>query len=116
MGPMERGSTMTQNWRVFLARSAPPGAILDFSVAEFMLEVAINLRYCLNLVQPTPECIDLAELVLLRARHYSEARMGDKSRLFTETEDALAQATRLLEIELEYCSTRSVKSGCNPVA
>lgn len=107
---------MTQHWRRFLARSTPPGAILNFSAAEFVLEVAINLRYCLNLVQPTPECIDLAELVLLRARHYGEARMGDKSRLFAEAEDALAQATRLLEIELEYCSTRGVKIGCNEVA
>ncbi len=107
---------MTQHWRMFLARSTPPGAILNFSAAEFALEVAINLRYCLNLVQPTPECINLAELVLLRARHYGEARMGDKSRPFAEAEDALAQATRLLEIELEYCSTRAVKGSCNHVA
>jgi hypothetical protein len=107
---------MTQHWRTFLARSTPPGAILDFSVAEFVLEVAINLRYCLNLVQPTPECIDLAELVLLRARHYGEARMGDKSRLFAAAEGALAQATRLLEIELEYCSIRGINSSCNQVA
>ncbi|MBB6487116.1 hypothetical protein [Rhizobium lusitanum] len=106
---------MTQHWRRFLARSTPPGAVLNFSVDEFVLEVAINLRYCLNLVHPTSECIDLAELVLLRARHYSQARMGDKSRLFAETEDALAQATRLLEIELEYCSTRGVKSNGNQV-
>ncbi len=107
---------MNQHWKRFLARSTPPGAILNFSVDEFMLEVAINLRHCLNLVQPTQECIDLAELVLLRAKHYGEARMSDKSRLFAEAEDALAQATRLLEIELEYCSSRGVKSSCKQVA
>lgn len=107
---------MTQQWRIFLARSTPPGAILDFSAAEFAIEVAVNLRYCLKLVQPTPECIDLAELVLLRAQRYGEARIGDKSLLFAEAEDALAQATRLLEIELEYCSTRSMKSSCDQAA
>ncbi|MBN8950494.1 MULTISPECIES: hypothetical protein [unclassified Rhizobium] len=100
---------MTQHWRTFLARSAPPGAISDFSATEFTLGVAINLRYCLNLVRPTPECIDLAELVLLRAANYGEARMGLKPQLFAEAENALAQATRLLEIELEYCWVQAAK-------
>ncbi len=107
---------MTQHWRIFLARSAPPGAILDFSAAEFALEVAINLRYCLNLVRPTPECIDLADLVLLRARNYGEARMGHKPQLFAEAEDALAKATRLLEIELEYCAKQNMKGSCEQAA
>ncbi|WP_168878989.1 hypothetical protein [Rhizobium sp. P28RR-XV] len=107
---------MNQNWRIFLARIAPPGAILGFSAAEFAVEVAINLRYCLNLVQPTPECFDLAELVLLRAQNYGEARMGDKSLLFAEAEDALAQATRLLELELEYCSRGNLKETCEQAA
>ncbi|ENN85410.1 hypothetical protein RHSP_52582 [Rhizobium freirei PRF 81] len=102
---------MTQHWRVFLARSAPPGAISDFSAAEFVLEVAINLRYCMNLVQATPECVDLADLVLLRATNYGAARMGDKSHLFAEAEDALARAMRLLEIELEYCSQQASKQN-----
>lgn len=106
----------TQHWRIFLARSTPPGAILDFSAAEFAVEVAINLRYCLRLVQPTPECIDLAELVLLRATNYGAARMNEKSRLFPEAEDALAQATRLLEIELDYCSTREMRGGRDQAA
>jgi len=88
---------------------------LDFSAAEFALQVAINLRYCLNLVRPTPECIDLAELVLMRAGHYGEARMGRKPSLFAEAEDALAQAIRLLEIELEYCSKQDMK-GCRDQA
>lgn len=107
---------MTQHWRIFLARLAPPGAVLDFSAAEFVLEVAINLRYCLNLVQPTPECLDLADLVLLRATNYGAARMGDKSHLFAEAEDALARATRLLEIELENCSQRVLKQSCDQAA
>jgi hypothetical protein len=112
----QRGTAMTQHWRIFLARSAPPGAILDFSAAEFALEVAINLRYCLNLVRPTPECIDLADLVLLRAGNYGEARMGHKPQLFAEAEDELAKATRLLEIELEYCAKQNMKGSCEQAA
>lgn len=99
---------MTQHWRMFLARSTPPGAILDFSATEFTLEVAVNLRHCLNFVQPTPECLDLVELVLVRAAKYGEAREGEMSELFADTEHALAQSTRLLEIELEYCSRQGV--------
>jgi len=107
---------MTEHWRIFLARFAPPGAILDFSPAAFALEVAINLRYCLKLVRPTPECIDLADLVLLRAGNYGEARMGHGPQLFEEAEDELARATRLLEIELEYCAKQHVKGGCEHAA
>lgn len=110
------GTMTTQDWRIYLARSAPPGAILDFSAAEFALEVAINLRYCLNLVRPTPECIDLAEFVLLRAADYGKARTDDRSHLFAEAENALAQATRLLEIELDYCSRREMKQDCDQAA
>ena len=106
----------TQHWRIFLARSAPPGAVLDFSAAEFVLEVAINLRYCLTIVKPKPECIDLAELVLLRATDYGAARMDGRSHLFAEAENALAQATRLLEIELDYCSRREMKQDCDQAA
>ncbi|WP_368516930.1 hypothetical protein [Rhizobium sp.] len=112
----KRDTAMTQHWRIFLARSAPPGAILGFSAAEFALQVAINLRYCLNLVRPTPECIALADLVLLRARNYGEARMGHKPQLFAEAEDALAKATRLLEIELEYCAKQNIKGSCEQAA
>ncbi|TXI05206.1 MAG: hypothetical protein E6Q76_11450 [Rhizobium sp.] len=106
----------TQHWRTFLTRSHPPGAVLDFSAAEFVLEVAVNLRHCLNLIRPTPECVDLVELVLLRATYYGEARADGKSRLFAEAEDALAQATRLLEIELDYCSKRDLKQSCDQAA
>lgn len=107
---------MTQHWRIYLARATPPGAILDFSAAEFALQVAINLRYCLNLVRPTSECIELAELVLLRAKNYGEARMGHSPQSFAEAEDALANATRLLEIELEYCAKRGTRDSCDQAA
>ncbi|MBB3384073.1 hypothetical protein FHX12_002754 [Rhizobium sp. BK609] len=107
---------MTQHWRIYLARGIPPGAILDFSAAEFALQVAINLRYCLNLVRPTSDCIELVELVLLRARNYGEARMGHSPQSFAEAEEALANATRLLEIELEYCAKRGTRDSCDQAA
>jgi hypothetical protein len=110
------GDAMSQYWRIYLARAVPPGAILDFSATEFALEVAINLRYCLNLVRPTSECIELAELVLLRASNYGEARMGHSPQSFAEAEAALANATRLLEIELEYCANRGTRDSCDQAA
>ncbi len=55
---------MKTQWKKYPDQTTPPGAIVDFSAAAFVLQVAINLRLSFELVEPTPECRYRAERVI----------------------------------------------------
>ncbi|MEF0941449.1 hypothetical protein [Rhizobium sp. BR 362] len=98
---------MKTQWKRYLDQTTPPGAIVDFSAAAFLLQVAINLRFSLNIVEATPECHYLAERVMASAEIYGEAREAGSALAFTDAEKALAAAVTLLAIELQQCSSPS---------
>ncbi|WP_234908434.1 hypothetical protein [Rhizobium rhizogenes] len=102
---------MNRHWKTYLDHAKPPGAVADFSASAFVLQVAFNLRLALKLVEPTPECLYLAERVLASAEIYSQAREEGLALPFTEAEKALAEAVMLLALELERCPSASLNDG-----
>jgi hypothetical protein len=98
---------MKAQWKIYLDQTTPPGAIVDFSAAAFVLQVAINLRLSLELVEPTPECRYRAEHVIACAEIYGNAREAGSALPFTDAEKALAEAVTLLAIELQHCPSAS---------
>ncbi|MEZ2218793.1 hypothetical protein [Rhizobium sp. RCC_161_2] len=98
---------MNRRWKTYLDHVKPPGAVVDFSGAAFALQVAFNLRLALKLVEPTPECLHLAERVITSAEIYSRAREDGLALPFTDAEKALAEAVTLLAVELERCPPAS---------
>ncbi|MGY5811174.1 hypothetical protein ACXHXG_26165 [Rhizobium sp. LEGMi198b] len=98
---------MTTQWKTYLDQTKPPGAIVDFSAAAFVLQVAINLRFALNFVEATPECHYLAERVMASAEIYGQARQAGSAPSFTDAEKALAEAVTLLAIEMKHCPSAS---------
>jgi hypothetical protein len=107
------GSKMNRHWKTYLDHAKPPGAVADFSASAFALQVAFNLRLALQLVEPTPECLYLAERVLASAEIYSQAREKGLALPFTEAEKALAEAVTLLANELERCPSASRGGGAS---
>ncbi|KEA09047.1 hypothetical protein G6L94_27625 [Agrobacterium rhizogenes] len=108
---LAEGSKMNRYWKTYLDHAKPPGAVADFSASAFVLQVAFNLRLALKLVEPTPECLYLAERVLASAEIYSQAREEGLALPFTEAEKALAEAVALLATELERCPSASRGGG-----
>jgi hypothetical protein len=98
---------MKTQWKIYLDQTTPPGAIIDFSAVAFVLQVAINLRLSLKLVEPTPECRYHAEHVIACAEIYGHAREAGSALPFTDAEKALAEAATLLAIELQRCPSVS---------
>lgn len=107
------GVEMNRHWKTYLDHAKPPGAVADFSASAFALQVAFNLRLALKLVEPTPECLYLAERVLASAEIYSQAREEGLALPFTEAEKALAEAVTLLATELERCPSASRSGGAS---
>ncbi|MEZ2131291.1 MULTISPECIES: hypothetical protein [unclassified Sinorhizobium] len=95
-------SLMIAQWQMFLNRAHPPGAVKNFSATEFALETAVNLRLALKLVKPTTECFERADAVYERAKNYGELRASG-SGLVTDAERELADALKLLAIEMQLC-------------
>jgi len=98
---------MKTHWKKYLDQTTPPGAIVDFSAAAFVLQVAINLRLSLELVEPTPECRYYAERVIACAEIYGHAREAGSALPFTDAEKVLAETVMLLAIELQQCPPAS---------
>jgi hypothetical protein len=96
-------------WYTFLDRTRPPGATLDFSKAAFTLQVAVNLRVALKIVEPTPHCLFLADQVLARAKEYGDIRVLGAADPFSIAEAALDEALGLLIVEMKYCTSTSPK-------
>jgi hypothetical protein len=90
-------------WQVFLNRLRPPGAIQNFSAAAFELQAAVNLRLALKLIEPTAECLARSQDVSACVEEYGELRESASTALFPESEKALADALRLLAIEMKNC-------------
>ncbi|WFU11410.1 hypothetical protein QA646_23715 (plasmid) [Rhizobium sp. CB3090] len=98
---------MKTQWKMYLDQTTPPGAVVDFSAAAFVLQVAMNLRISLSFVEATPECHYLAERIMASAELYGHAREAGSTLAFTDAEKALAEAVALLAIELQHCPSAS---------
>jgi hypothetical protein len=92
-------------WQVFLNRLRPPGAIQNFSAAAYELQAAVNLRLALTLVEPTAECLARSQEVYACVEEYGELRESASTALFPESEKSLANALRLLAIEMKNCKS-----------
>lgn len=98
---------MSKYWKPYLDQVHPPGAVAGFSAAAFALQAAVNVRFALKFVEPTPECRYHAERVITAAEIYSRAREQGLTLPFSDAEKELAEAVTLFAIELEYCPSAS---------
>ena len=81
--------------------------MLDFSAAAFNLQVAVNLRTALKIVEPSPHCFSLADQVLLRAKEYGDIRVLGAADPFSIAEAALNEGLRLLIVEMKNYAAAS---------
>ncbi|MFT4183067.1 MAG: hypothetical protein QM636_14240, partial [Rhizobium sp.] len=93
---------MNKDWKAYLDQMNPPGAVADFSAAAFSLQIAVNVRFALKRVEPSPECRYHAERVITAAEIYGRAREQGLTLPFSDAEKELAEAVALFAIELEY--------------
>lgn len=98
---------MNKDWKTYLDQMNPPGAVADFSAAAFALQIAVNVRFALKRVEPSPECRYHAERVITAAEIYSRVREQGLTLPFSDAEKELAEAVTLFAIELEYSPSAS---------
>jgi hypothetical protein len=81
--------------------------MLDFSAAALSLQVAVNLRAALKIVEPTQHCLFLADQVLARAKEYGDIRVLGAADPFSIAEAALNEVLELLIVETKNCAAPS---------
>ncbi|MDL2408439.1 hypothetical protein PY650_22875 [Rhizobium calliandrae] len=94
---------MQTQWKKYLDQTRPPGAVVDFSAAAFVLQVAMNIRVLLDFVDPTAECSYYADRVIACAEIYGHAREAGSALPFSDAEKVLAETVTLFVIELQQC-------------